>query len=370
MISFEIDNNSLTFYGESTLKAPNDGRPSSLSLSQWLAYADLISNNFPQSKNALNSIYREIIYTEVANKWRADKKLLPLNSDDFELYWWIHYFHYTILGKFPNLTNPKTYNDKVQWQKLFSQSIQTVNCTNKITLKNYVENKLGLNFTPNILWRNESDFHLNIVNLPDNFVLKTNHDSGSVFILSRDDFAAIDSAFHKSSTALSRVYGWEYGEWTYSFISPEIFIEEYIGDPTNLANPPDFKFHCSNGNILFLQYIYDRKHDVKEVILDKKGDLMRIHFDTNMKYSDNFKKPKNWHDMIEMCSVLSRDFNYVRIDLYSIKNKIYVGEMTFFPMAGTYTGRGQEQIGEILNISLDPNPPFITRELNAKIRNI
>jgi hypothetical protein len=280
-------------------------------------------------------------------KWFKDRAYLPLINAHAELYRIIHRHFFAELGLFPNIADCKDYNDKIQWLKLFDQDIKIVNCTDKLYAINYVKQYLGTEHLPELYQVHDSFSDIKFDELPNAFVIKTNHDSGSVMLVrnkSRVDKLAAGLYFDQ---ALREPYGREKGEWAYAHIKPKIFVEEYLGNKAS-APPPDYKFHCVDGKVRFVHYIYDRGVQTKEIVVDSCGNelgRLYMHFARGVM----LEKPSCWCEMISVSQELSKEFKYVRVDLFAINGKVYVGEMTFWPMAGCYTGVGQRVLGEYLD---------------------
>lgn len=281
--------------------------------------------------------------------WR-DKRSLPLTSAQFKLYRIIHRLTQQALGKFPDLCDPQDYNDKIQWVKLFDQQPLVIECADKLLVKDYVQRVLGRKVCPETLMSGSHFEDLDLDRLPERFVIKTNHDSGSVFCVPHKQNADWASIKEKVERSLGRVYGEEKGEWNYQFIEPKVFAEEFIGDPQSNELPADYKFHCYSGKVAWLQYIYDRGQDVKETIVMPDGTVTDIHFDHNMKPVPGFEMPQQWDELISIAEKLSQPFKYVRIDLYLEGGQVYLGEMTFFPLKGCYLGEGQKVLGKLIKL--------------------
>ncbi|BAQ66828.1 glycosyltransferase [Geminocystis sp. NIES-3709] len=200
--------------------------------------------------------------------------------------------------------------------------------------------------------------------LPQSFVLKTNHDSGTVILVRDKSQLDYQATAERIEVSLKNTYGWASGEWAYSYIEPKVFVEEFI-EPENNSPPPDFKMQCVDGEMKFCRYTYDRGIDTKEIVLDKYANNFGFLIDENFKLGDknDFKKPKLWEKMIFLAETLSKDFKCVRVDLYCSKDQIYVGEMTFFPMMGCYKGEGQKKLGKYLDFDRTTFKPFILDQL-------
>ncbi len=299
-----------------------------------------------------------IEYVLVALKWLSDRRHLPLTAQHWGLYRIVHKLCFRQLSRFPNLTSPEEYNDKIQWLKIFDQDEEVIKCTDKLGGRKYVKETLGDGFLP-VLYSSANDFSsIDLDVLPNSFVVKTNHDSGSVFLIrdkSQADFVDID---RKIQSSLSRKYGVKHGEWQYSHIKPRVFAEEFIGPLNTACAPPDYKFHCSAGRVKWLQYIFDRGEETKETIVDIDGQALDIHFDHLMQHSMQFTKPENWPELIKVAEKLSKPFKYIRVDLYLVNEKIYVGELSFHPLRGCYKGGGQKVLGNLLDFEMDTYKPL------------
>lgn len=317
-------------------------------------------------KSIIELTQSKLLKAKIAKKWRNDKESLPLTKSHKKLYYTIHRTHWNWLGGFPDLINGKSFNDKIQWLKLFDQSSLIIKCADKVEAKDFIRSRVGDNYVIPT-YQVEKDFDkLDFSRLPDRFVIKTNHDCGTVFLVKdkfREDFRPIKQSIEKS---LRRPYGIEYGEWEYQYIEPKIIVEEFLRTP-NADQPPDFKFHCIEGRVKWLHFIFDRASHPKEIIIERDGSVSGIHFYEKMEQSTEFKPPLNWLEMIGVAERLADGFKYLRVDLYNIANKIYVGELTPFPQAGFYSGEGQKILGERMtfDVSTFKTPIVGNKEFNA-----
>lgn len=201
--------------------------------------------------------------------------------------------------------------------------------------------------------------------LPSQFVIKTNHDSGSVLVVrdkSKLDYEATKNRFDQ---ALRRAYGWANGEWSYAYIRPKIFIEEFLWNES--GSPPDYKFYVVNGVVKFCRYIYDRHEGGKEQTIDLNGNDLRLDFNQSFQYGNSFNKPDCWEDMISGAEDLAYGFKFVRVDMYLLpQGRIVIGEMTFWPMAGYYKGSGQKALGHLLDFDCTTFKHFLIPILEAE----
>jgi hypothetical protein len=284
----------------------------------------------------------------LAGKWQWDKAHLPLTSRHRELYDLIHRAHWRRLGHFPDLINCPDYNSAIQWLKLFDQSQQVIACADKLAVRKYVAERIGEQHLVPVLQTCELFEEIDFKSLPQSFVIKVNNDSGNV-VLVRDK-TSLDRAAAREivNFSLSRVYGWDGGEWEYAFIAPKILVEEFI-EPESSSPPADYKFHCVDGTIRWLQYIFDRGSDTKEVIVDPEGRVTDIHFDRHMKHATQFTRPAEWAQLCDIAETLAAGWKYVRVDLYLTGGIIKFGELTIYPLAGCYPGDGQQVLGKLMD---------------------
>ncbi len=303
-----------------------------------------------------------MLEVRILAKWRRDRKALPLTAEHRELYGILHRFLWKQLGRLPNLTDCKDFNDRIQWVKLFDQRAETVRCTDKIRVRDHVRERLGPGYCPEIFQVCDRFDDIDFGALPERFVIKANHDCGSVHVVRDKSSLDIEAARERFSSALSRPFGWDRGEWAYKFVEPRVFVEEFI-DSGTAHSPPDYKFLCIDGTVKFVHYLYDRDVGLKEQVLDLDGKDIGVRFFTYAAYGDAFSLPGNWREMLSCAEKLSKGWKFVRVDLYSIKGKVYVGEMTFFPGGGAYPGEGQALYGKMLDFDRETVLPPIVPSL-------
>lgn len=280
-------------------------------------------------------------------KWEEDKLALPLTDAHWPIYRSIHKYYERRLGRFPDLQNCPDYNDKIQWLKLFDQNPQIVECVDKVRMRHFVERRLGSGYTPE-LYAVVTDFdQLDFHRLPRRFVIKSNHDSGSAIIV--DDKFRLDpgSIRRKMNRALRRTYGVRGGEWAYQHVKPKILVEERLPGEGNFP-PADYKFHCVNGRIKLLAFIYERGSDTKETTVETDGTPIYLRTNDDGLQTMKFTKPKYFEQMKELVERLATGFKYVRVDAYSINGRTVIGELTFYPQAGIFKGEGQKALGQRL----------------------
>ncbi len=298
-------------------------------------------------------------------KWNLDCRYLPLTAAHRELYDNIHRRYRKIFGKFPNLVDCQDLNEQIQWLKLFDQDQEVVRCINKITVRNYVQETVGDQYLVKLYQVHNHFDQIDFDALPDAFVIKANHDSGTVFLVR--DKAQLDKPGLKLQieAALRRPWGWKAGEWGYSYIPPQVLVEEMINSQDH-EPPADYKFYCSEGEVKFMRYIYSKEGEREKLTINPDGNELKIKRSSSFKFGSSFNKPQQWNKMIDIAERLSKNFKYVRVDLFCTEEHIYVGELTFWPMAGYSTEDGQKILGSLINFDRTTYKPLLLPELEAE----
>ena len=282
----------------------------------------------------------------IEKQWEQDVGLLPLSSKHKFLYTRLHERSFQLLKDIPNIAQPVTYNDKINWCKLFDQQEQSVQAVDKIGAVQYLAERGLEQYNRTILTHADSVEELELDKCSGECVIKNNHDSGSTRFLNFNKHIDFSPHIRYYNERLKKEYGLRNAEWQYSMIKPQVLIEQRLSNDI----PADYKFHCCNGQVVWCQYIYDRFNGTKEINVLPDGTDTGILFDTNFKKGNTFTIPSTWDEMLELASTLSKPYKYVRVDLFSVDDKVYFGELTFFPRGGCYTGKGQEQLGKLLEI--------------------
>lgn len=243
--------------------------------------------------------------------------------------------YYLIFGETLNLKNPKTFNEKIQWLKLYNRKREYVNLVDKIKVKDYVADIIGKQYIiPTLgIWEKFDD--IDFSTLPDRFVLKCNHDSGNV-VICRDKLKFdIDKAKKIINNSLKEDYYLRGREWPYKEVKRRIFIEEFLEDGTN-EDMVDFKFFCFNGIPKFCQVIRNRHkgetidfYDMDWKLQNFVGLTPGINNSTDM-----IEKPRNFEEMRTIAEKISQGHPFIRVDLYNISGRIFFGEITFYPASG------------------------------------
>lgn len=241
--------------------------------------------------------------------------------------------YYLSLNKRLNLSDPKTMNEKIQWLKLYYRCNEFTQIVDKLTVKKYIENKIGRKYVVPLLDQWSSLDEISIENLPSRFVLKSNCGGGNNGVIICRDKDAFDLTLAKQKLAKSiksDIYK-EYREWPYRNIKKMFFAEELLGDSVE-----DYKFYCFDGYVDSVLVCIDRQiGDKKFYFFDRDWNLKRYNKRGKEAPSDfRLPKPPKLEEMFLLAEKLSSGFPMVRVDLYNVDGTIYFGEMTFYPASG------------------------------------
>lgn len=250
---------------------------------------------------------------------------------------------WSVMGKKLNLESPNTFNEKIQWLKLHDRNPDYQRMVDKITAKEWAASRIGEeHIIPTIrVWDNADDIVLE--DMPDQFVLKTNHDSGTVCICKDKKEFDFPKAKHRLKKSLNKNFFFQSREWPYKDIKPLIFAEQYIpsfdasGDDSSRCRTGgivDYKFLCYNGVCKYLFTCTGRETgDLRVDFFDLEWN--HLPFERHYPNADiQIAQPKSLQRMIEIAEVLSKGIPFVRVDLYQDSEQIYFGEMTLYPGAG------------------------------------
>ena len=240
------------------------------------------------------------------------------------------------MGYWLDWRNPETFNEKIQWMKLYDRDPKYTMLVDKSTVKEYVGNLIGKQYIiPTLAILNSLD-EFEIDKLPSQFVLKCTHDSGGVFVCEDKNLIDFKALKKFISKRLKTNYYYLAREWPYKNIRPRIIIETYVVDNED-GELRDYKLYCFDGYVKAVLVATNRQSQTEELCFDY-FDAEFNHLELTNHWHPNAKiqphKPKNWETMIKLAQKLSTGFPHVRVDLYEANGQIYFGELTFSDMGG------------------------------------
>lgn len=235
-----------------------------------------------------------------------------------------------------DLNNPQTFNEKLQWLKLYNRKDEYTQMVDKAGAKDYVANIIGNEYIiPTIgVWDSVDEIDFN--KLPNQFVLKCTHDSGGIVICQDKSKLDIKAAKKTLKKGLKRKFYSMNREWPYKNVVPRIIGEEYMVDESGYELK-DYKWFCFDGEPKALFIATDRGLANEETKFDFfDADFNHLPF-TNGHPNANrdIPKPKGFDEMKALASKLSKGHPHLRVDFYDINGKIYFGELTFYHWSGT-----------------------------------
>lgn len=242
---------------------------------------------------------------------------------------------FKFFGHFVDFNNPKTYNEKLQWLKIYNRDPLYNTFVDKYLVKEYVAKKIGEQYIIPLLGKWNSFDEIDFDKLPDQFVLKCNHDCGGIVICrDKSSFDKV-AAKKKLEEHLKENYYWQHREWPYKDVKPCIFAEKYMVDESGYELK-DYKWFCFDGEPKVLFIAQDRENENE----DTKFDFYDMAFNhlpiKNGHPNANAitEKPEGFDEMYKLAQVLSKGIPHVRVDFYNINGKIYFGELTLFHWSG------------------------------------
>ncbi len=266
----------------------------------------------------------------------------------------IKWEYFSGMRKFPDLKSPKTYNEKLQWLKLNDKHSEYTIMVDKYEAKEYVKKIIGEEYIiPTLgVWDNfdEIDFD----KLPNQFVLKTTHDSGGIVVCKDKTKLDLNVARKKLEKSLQHNFFYEHREYPYKDVKPRIIAEKFMVDESG-TELKDYKFFCFDGIVKMLFVATDRPFDTRFDFYDT--DFKHLPFKQGHPLATKeIRKPNGFEEMKRIASTLSKGIPHVRVDLYDINGKIYFGELTFFHFSGNVPFEPKEwdnKIGEWLKLPMN-----------------
>jgi len=244
-------------------------------------------------------------------------------------------WHYEeILKKKLNLSNPNTFNEKLQWLKLHDRKDIYTTMVDKYESKKYVADLIGQKHIIKTLGVYNRFDDIDFDKLPKQFVIKCTHDSGGIVIVRDKNKFNKEEAKKKIEKSLNINYYYLGREWPYKNVKPRIIVEEFLID-SKLNELRDYKFFCFNGEPKFFKVDFDRYIDHKANYFDLSGKILKLgEIVCPPDYNKKIELPKKLEEMIKLAKILSKDTIFLRVDFYEVNNTVLYGELTFYPASG------------------------------------
>ncbi|WP_233267537.1 ATP-grasp fold amidoligase family protein [Algibacter sp. L1A34] len=247
-----------------------------------------------------------------------------------KLYAKSHYEYFT--GKKLNLENPIEFNEKIAWYKVFYRPTILTQLVDKYAVRDYVEEKIGKQYLNELYAVYDSPEEIKYNELPQQFVLKATHASGYNLIVKNKNKLdkALSNKLLKKWLNINQYYRTGQ-EWAYKDVKPRIIAEKFIKDEKR-ESLTDYKFYCFDGIVKFMEVHIDREENLKLASYDLEFNKLPFNkMPLKNRIEGPIEKPATLNKMIELSEKLAKNIPFVRVDFYSIHDKIIFGELTFYP---------------------------------------
>ncbi len=232
-----------------------------------------------------------------------------------------------------NLDNPKTFNEKIQWLKLYDSTPKKTKLADKYLVRKWVKSQIGEKYLISLLGVYDKFEDINFDKLPERFVIKCNHGSGWNIIVKDKSKLNLKDVKQKLDSWMNTNFAFQFGfELHYRDMKPKIIIEEFVSNDCQVLY--DYKFWCFNGEVKYMQFRDDFSSNLKMVFYDMDWNKQYFYYDHPL-YDEELEKPYNLYEMKRIATKLCKGFSFVCVDLYRLNDgKIKFGEMTFTRSSG------------------------------------
>lgn len=270
------------------------------------------------------------------DKFREDIYLISIKADKAQYKRLLEDVFCFETGEILNLSNPITYNEKIQWLKLYDSTQLKTRLSDKYLVRDWIEKKIGSQYLIPLIGVWNTYDEINFDDLPESFVLKCNHGCGYNVIVKQKSSLEHQKLRKELNKWMSINDAFLFGfELQYKDIEHKIIAEKYIEQLD--GDLLDYKIHVFNGEPKIIQIIGERdieKHTAKEIFLDTNWNECDLMYHTYELFAVKPNTPPNLDEMLYVAKKLGQEFSYVRVDLYNISGRILFGEMTFTPFSG------------------------------------
>lgn len=262
-----------------------------------------------------------------------------------------------LVGRWPNLKKPRRFTEKIVWYKLHYRIPLMTQCVDKYREKFYLKDKGFEEYIPKTLQVCDKIESVDFDKLPNAFIIKCNNGYGNNVIvrdksvLDKHKIFKIFNGWHSTSPV---VFG---REWAFKDVRQQILVEELLvsKDGTQKGDLNDYKIMCFNGEPKVIWADIDRYTKHRRNFYDLNWNKLSVESDCpNTDYE--VTAPYGLSKMIEIASIIAKDFPFVRVDFYSVNNKVYIGELTFYPWSGCVNYKPTSFDFELGNMFVLPKP--------------
>jgi hypothetical protein len=242
-------------------------------------------------------------------------------------FWIVHRY-------WPCFKNPRSYSEKIFARMLFDRNPLFTRISDKWLVRDYVAEKIGPDHLIPLLWHGSEPEAIPFETLPHSFVIKANHGCGYNMIVKNKELINRFATVRQLKKWLNQNYCTqsELGiEWAYKNIKPAIIIEQFLNE--NDKPPMDYKLFCYSGRVEFVLMVFDRHGSPSVKHFNR--DFTPLYFSKGRRqYEGNITRPAHYDSMVELAEILAQEFDFIRVDLYYVDGRTYLGELTCYPTGG------------------------------------
>ena len=290
-----------------------------------------VGKSYMNVKRVINAAKKYLFLPEYRFLINADRGRHN-NMDDRE---YLIQKYKSCIGYSLDLDNPQTFNEKLQWLKLYNRKPEYTVMVDKYQVRDYISKKIGAQYLSPLIGVWNYPDELDFDTLPDKFVLKCNHNSGLGMCICKDKSGL---NIKKVKAGLKRGLRQDYyltgREWPYKNVVRKIIAEKFM--KSDAGGLTDYKVHCFNGKPRLILVCKDRfaQTGLTEDFFTPQWEHLDIHRPAHMNAPHKIEKPEKLSEMLTLAEKLSENIPFLRVDFYIIENKIYFSELTFFPASG------------------------------------
>jgi len=279
-------------------------------------------------KKLINGLFR-LIYWPIC---RAYSRLIVRDRPADTVYRFLCSAQFWLVHRFwPDFVHPRRFTEKVLSRMLYDRDPIFTLISDKLRVRDYVTNKVGSEYLIKLIWSGDDTEEIPFDELPLKFVIKANHGCGYNILV--NDKRRLDQTRTKrqlkkwlrENFCQDKYVG---TEWGYRNIKPTIIIEEFIEEKAKA--PVDYKFYCFYGRVEFLTLHFDRHIEHKTRSFNRNFEPYEFRYDFEQ-WNGECKRPPKFEVMVQLAESLSDEFDFMRVDLYGLENKVYFGELTPYP---------------------------------------
>lgn len=242
------------------------------------------------------------------------------------------------MGAWPDLKDPKTFNEKLQWLKLHDRNPLYTTLVDKYAVRRYIAEKIGEEYLIPLVggpWDRAEEIDFDA--LPEQFVLKCNHDSGGVVVCRDKSSLDIENTKKFLNRRLSKNFYYANREWPYKDVRPCIIAEKYMEDSHGELR--DYKLYCFGGEVKFILITTDRISNVKPTCynyFDRNYNALPF-YNSGPHSQELPAKPETYNEMLRISVSISKEMPHLRVDFYEVDGKAFLGELTLYDGNGMAT---------------------------------